>query len=110
MSAPTTGLGKTLCGASRTIAPMAKAKTFYLCSSCGATTPKWQGQCPACGAWNTLSEQHQPATTGAVRGASAVGYAGEAPQLLQEVTEGAEERWPTGLGELDRVLGGGVVA
>ncbi|MEO0423179.1 MAG: DNA repair protein RadA [Pseudomonadota bacterium] len=88
---------------------MAKAKTYYVCESCGANTPKWQGQCPSCGAWNTLTEQQRPATSGPAREVG-VGYAGEAPQLLKEVTDEAEARRPSGLDELDRVLGGGVVA
>ena len=56
---------------------MAKAKTAYVCADCGAEYPKWQGQCDACGAWNTLSEfVVQPAKAAAAGGARNAGYAG----------------------------------
>ena len=84
---------------------MAKQKTVYNCTECGGQSPKWQGQCPHCGAWNTLVESvAQPA---------AKRYQGLAQtsqiQLLGEVTAAEEPRLATGIGELDRVLGGGLV-
>ena len=92
---------------------MAKAaKTSYVCSDCGATFPKWQGQCADCGAWNTLSEfVEQPKT--AATGGRFAGYAGDAQaqaiRLLSEVDTEEAARTTTGLSELDRVLGGGMV-
>ena len=86
---------------------MAKARTVFVCSDCGASAPKWQGQCADCGAWNTLSE----ARVGGPGRDRAVGYAGTESQAkrLGEVGEEAEDRAPTGMTELDRVLGGGLV-
>jgi DNA repair protein RadA/Sms len=92
---------------------MAKAKTAYVCTDCGAEHAKWQGSCAECGAWNTLSEiVLQPAVKSA--GAARGGYAGKAagaPKVmpLTEVAMTVEARTLTGIGELDRVLGGGLV-
>ncbi len=92
---------------------MAKAKTAFVCAECGASFNKWQGQCSDCGAWNTLSEfVVEPASAGkaVVRN---TGYAGtiDAPKItpLKLVSEVAEVRVSTGIGEFDRVLGGGLV-
>ena len=86
------------------------AKSIYVCSECGGQAPKWSGQCSDCGAWNTLQES-VPAATG---GARFTGYAGdlaaEAIRPLAEVAAERVARQPTGLGELDRVLGGGLVS
>ncbi|HET8900250.1 MAG TPA: DNA repair protein RadA [Rhodanobacteraceae bacterium] len=92
---------------------MAKAKTAYVCSDCGAEHAKWQGACAECGAWNTLAEiVLEPASksVGAARG----GYAGKAAGAarvtpLTAVAAESESRTLTGIGELDRVLGGGLV-
>jgi DNA repair protein RadA/Sms len=87
-----------------------QAKTVYVCTDCGAQSPKWAGQCGDCGAWNTLQE-----TTAAAAAPSAgrfSGYAGTDGARIQRLVEvDAEhvERVGTGLGELDRVLGGGLV-
>lgn len=88
---------------------MAKTKTVFYCTSCGNETAKWQGKCPACGAWNTIEEHiEKPMPVG--RGKSApVGISREA-QRICEVTTDNETRFSTGMGELDRVLGGGAVA
>jgi DNA repair protein RadA/Sms len=91
---------------------MARSKTVYQCAACGAQTPKWAGQCADCGAWNSLSEALS-AVSGGARTARFAGYAGETAvrvQTLSEVQPGAEARVSTGVGELDRVLGGGLVA
>ena len=89
---------------------MGKAKTAYVCNQCGAEYTKWQGQCEACGAWNTLSEfVLEAARPGTVK---RTGYAGAAPNkivALAEVAAQAEVRTSIGIGELDRVLGGGLV-
>src|SRR5258706_4389845 len=90
---------------------VAKAKTAYVCNQCGAEYNKWQGQCEACGAWNTLSEfVVESAKPGVVRRSS---YAGAAAQAqITSLTEPAlqtETRTRIGIGELDRVLGGGLV-
>ncbi len=88
---------------------MAKAKTVYYCTNCGNETPKWQGRCPACGAWNTLEEHiEKPAAAGRAKSAP-VGMSRK-PQKLSEVDTDSEIRFSTGMGELDRVLGGGAVA
>jgi DNA repair protein RadA/Sms len=90
---------------------MGKAKTSYVCNQCGAEYTKWQGQCDACGAWNALSEfVVAPSRPGTAKRA---GYAGGAEQAkvvaLAEVATQAEVRVAIGVGELDRVLGGGLV-
>ena len=82
---------------------MARPKTSFVCNECGGASPKWVGQCPDCGAWNTLEESRETAQP------RAVGWAGDAPRLISEVEAEVESRWPTGIGELDRVLGGGLV-
>jgi DNA repair protein RadA/Sms len=86
---------------------MAKAKTVYTCTECGGAAPKWQGQCPQCGAWNTLVES-LVATT-AVRFESVAGTRSVITSLAS-VSPQQNERIPTGLEEFDRVLGGGLVA
>ncbi len=92
---------------------MAKAKSVYQCSECGAQAPKWAGQCGDCGAWNSLSEALAVLPGAGGKAARFAGYAGEsAPrvQMLSEVQPGTEARLSIGIGELDRVLGGGLVA
>ena len=88
---------------------MARAKTAYSCPECGAVSAKWQGQCPGCGAWNTLVESlAEPAAAGAGRFAALAGAA--QLQTLSEIEAREEDRLPTGIGEFDRALGGGLVA
>ena len=85
---------------------MAKIKTEYRCAECGGVTPKWQGQCPHCQAWNTLSEsvaeQSNPRYQSWTDQTAAV-------QNLSDVQAVEVPREPSGIGELDRVLGGGIV-
>jgi len=89
---------------------MAKPKTVYICTACGATTPKWEGKCPHCGAWNTLQETI-PATAapGSARFAPLTG-ASAPVQRLSDIQARELPRQPTGMGEFDRVLGGGLIA
>jgi len=86
-------------------------KSLYVCSACGATFPKWSGQCSECLAWNVLEESAAPIASGKSASRFA-GYAGEHQAVVIQLTEVEvehEARWPTGSGELDRVLGGGLV-
>jgi DNA repair protein RadA/Sms len=85
---------------------MSKAKTQYVCTECGGSSPKWQGQCPACGAWNTLVETVVEKTS-ANRFQSLA--ASSEVKSLAEVEAVEDDRIPTGIAELDRVLGGGIV-
>ena len=85
---------------------MAKAKTVYTCTECGANEPKWQGQCPSCHAWNTLVETIAE-TASTSRFAPLAETAGL--QKLAEVEAAEVPRQPTGVSEFDRVLGGGLV-
>jgi DNA repair protein RadA/Sms len=90
---------------------MPRAATIFACSACGHQTARWHGQCPDCGEWNALVEQPAPRPAGAGgRGGGAGGGARAAvPRLLREIEADAVARMPTGIGEFDRVLGGGVV-
>ncbi len=87
---------------------MKAGKRQYQCQQCGAVASKWSGQCADCGEWNCLVESVAPAAMPSTRFAS---YAGEAPRIVQlsEVSAHEEPRLATGLAELDRVLGGGLV-
>lgn len=89
-----------------------KAKTVFYCTECGNETPKWQGRCPACGAWNTVVErpaEQIPRKGGPARGTSGIGVPLSRPKSMEEVEVTDELRFRTGMGELDRVLGGGAV-
>lgn len=88
---------------------MAKAKTVFYCTSCGNETPKWVGRCPGCGQWNTLEEHIEKPTAITKSKSSPVGMSRK-PQKLSAVDTDNEIRFYTGMGELDRVLGGGAVA
>ena len=87
-----------------------KPKTLFYCTECGNETPKWAGKCPACGAWNTIVEQPQAARA-AGKGASRPAGGGSVRRArpVTELEADAEIRFSTGMGELDRVLGGGAV-
>ena len=88
---------------------MAKAKTVYSCTECGTQNPKWQGQCPGCGAWNTLVEAiAEPATKSSNNRFHSLA-AGGGVQRLSQVERQEAPRTATGSDELDRVLGGGLV-
>ena len=94
---------------------MAKDKTLFSCNECGASSPRWLGKCPGCGAWNTLVETvaEVPGTSKNRLSTSSGQYAGlaqaQAVQPLSAIEASEVARTPTGLAELDRVLGGGMV-
>jgi DNA repair protein RadA/Sms len=86
---------------------VAKAKSVYVCTECGASNPKWQGQCPGCGEWNTLVESIAEKASGHRFESLAPGAR---LQNLSEIEAREVERVATGIGEFDRALGGGLVA
>lgn len=91
---------------------MAGPRVVYVCNNCGARHPKWVGQCPECGAWNSLQETAEPLGLGTRRAVKQGGYSGAETGRIQELAEISPDeqvRLPTGIGELDRVLGGGLV-
>ena len=95
--------------------PKEKLKTIYVCTQCGETSPRWLGRCPSCGAWNTMTEDvvAEPAKTASGKAAAAPRVAGQTslvPQKLKSISTTEEKsRIVTGISELDRVLGGGIV-
>ena len=97
---------------------MAKPKSIYVCQSCGANFGKWSGQCADCGQWNTLVETanvslpHHRSNKAQAPKSSVASYAGAVSGVmsLDDVGVTLETRMPTGIGEFDRVLGGGLVA
>ena len=84
---------------------MAKSKTIYVCSECGYETARWLGKCPDCGNWNTLVEEEILET----KSPHALTTAFETPRRIAEVDMEELPRFMTGSGELDRVLGGGLI-
>ncbi len=90
---------------------MAKAKSVYICTECGTSEPKWQGQCPSCMAWNTLVEGIAESSNSINRYANKFEGLAESSQLqkLSAVEAADVERQPTNIAEFDRVLGGGLV-
>jgi DNA repair protein RadA/Sms len=95
---------------------MPRSTSIHVCSACGHESPRWAGQCPGCGEWNTLVEQvRRPAPAGRGRGGGPVGArpraggAGVKPVALRDVAAIERQRLSTGIGELDNVLGGGIV-
>ncbi|MBI5695140.1 MAG: AAA family ATPase, partial [Nitrospirae bacterium] len=86
---------------------MAKEKTYFACQACGAQSPRWLGKCPDCGGWNTMVEESEAAQRGAA--AKYVEGATSRPMPIAEIAAEGEHRTSVGIGELDRVLGGGLV-
>ncbi len=84
---------------------MAKAKTVFVCNNCGYESPKWAGKCPECGRWNSFEE----AEIAPDSARTAERSSRNTPSLLPDIEEGLEDRRQTGIGELDRVLGGGII-
>ena len=85
-----------------------KSKVVYVCQNCGAKESKWVGKCPVCGEWNSFVEEVEVSAKGK-RAASVIGTSSSRPLRLSEVKANADERMDTGDGELNRVLGGGLV-
>ena len=88
---------------------MAKARTQYVCSDCAHVALAWTGKCPGCGAWNTLEQGAVPAARGGGGGAARRPAGGAKPVPLRAVKAERSQRLQTGIAELDRVLGGGLV-
>lgn len=85
-----------------------KAKAVFVCAECGSESPKWYGKCPSCGQWNTMNEEvRAPQRAAAPAGASSAVRA--QPRRIGDINPEGEQRYKTGLKELDRVLGGGIV-
>src|SRR5262245_56956494 len=93
---------------------VAKVRTQFLCNQCGSVHPKWMGKCPDCGAWDSLEEYKQPAPDTRRDSLKASGTAdiaqGADAMTLAEIDESVTARAPTGIGEFDRILGGGIVS
>src|SRR5690348_2513476 len=90
---------------------MAKARSVFRCTDCGAEQPKWAGRCDACAAWNTLTEEPLTRSRGRTVGRSdrRTALTERPPVRLAELEVGGVVRWRTGLVEFDFVLGGGIV-
>lgn len=84
-----------------------KNKSVYVCSECGYESAKWYGKCPGCGQWNTMNEEIRE--TGIQKSAAVSAHRTSRPLSIAEISTSEEERYHTGLTELDRVLGGGIV-
>src|SRR5438477_2780823 len=110
--------GMGLCGffaALRMSAIVAKTRTQFLCNNCGSVHPKWMGKCPDCGTWDSLEEYkaptvdtHRPAAPLRDRATSDITQ-GAIPLPITEIDSEDAPRTPTGVGEFDRILGGGIV-
>ncbi len=83
-----------------------KIKSLFICSECGYESPKWNGKCPECGSWNTMNEE----VVSNNNAASKAFYSSVSAQKITEISADDEVRFKTGMSELDRVLGGGVVS
>jgi len=86
-----------------------KQKTLFYCTECGNEMAKWAGKCPACGAWNTIVEQPEAKSPNRNKGGSLVGLTRPRACPVTELEDSEEIRFSSGMGELDRVLGGGAV-
>jgi len=91
------------------MAAMARDKTVYTCTACGGTNPKWLGKCPHCGEWNTLEEGVAENNAAATRHRYKAATPMQPVATLSQIEAAAIEHTPTGLAELDRPLGGGIV-
>lgn len=84
-----------------------KIKSVYICSECGYESPKWYGKCPSCGEWNTMNEEIKEQSSASFTKAKISSYT--PPVQIKDISTTDEIRYQTGLSELDRVLGGGIV-
>lgn len=84
-----------------------KSKSIYICSECGFESAKWFGKCPGCGQWNCMNEEIRE--TSVQKNTTATAHRSAAPVSINEISTTEEARYHTGLSELDRVLGGGIV-
>lgn len=84
---------------------MSKTKSVFFCSACGHESPKWEGKCPACQAWNTYREEKVVTSKALLAARQSI----PAPVKLTEVSSQPQSRWPTADPELSRILGGGIV-
>lgn len=93
--------------------PKSKSKTVYVCSECGAEVAKWQGRCPECQSWNTMTEEVRTSSVSTINArvgtATAMSAAPAETSLLSNISADESLRYKTGMKELDRVLGGGIV-
>src|SRR4026209_1071498 len=92
---------------------MAKSKTQFLCNSCGSVHPKWMGKCPDCGKWDSLEEYKAPtpdARVGRIAAHTADIAHGAQAVAIAEIDSDDAPRTASGIGEFDRILGGGIVA
>ncbi|MBQ1673787.1 MAG: AAA family ATPase, partial [Bacteroidales bacterium] len=92
-----------------------KIKSVWYCTSCGNESPKWMGRCPACGEWNTMVEEPKAPKNASGGGVAArqrayIDASDARPQRLREIDLSSDNRFSIGIEELDRVLGGGMVA
>lgn len=88
---------------------MAKVKSVYICTDCGYESPKWYGKCPGCGEWNTMSEELISNESSNKSKTSKVSSVYSSTNKITEISTESEHRYKTGVEELDRVLGGGIV-
>ena len=88
---------------------MAKSKSQYICSQCGYQSPKWMGKCPGCSSWNTLTETIISDSVSNHKPSASRPAPENLPKSIKNVEINRYTRFSTGIGELDRVLGGGIV-
>ena len=88
-----------------------KQKSVYICNECGYQSPKWMGKCPGCGAWSSMEETIKRDEKKTVSASKTLGTSSalRMPRQLRDIKTDEEARTSSGIGELDRVLGGGIV-
>lgn len=86
-----------------------RLKSIFVCSECGYEAPKWYGKCPGCGEWNTMEEEIRDTAPTTSKSSGSSSGSSLKPVRMREIDTAEEERYLTGMGELDRVLGGGIV-